>query len=81
MANVVGSFLKCFVSCGALARSMVCESSGGKTQVIYFKIILASKYFRLYLISRIQIKVSYFSSKYGCTHCNSMAIAFTRIIA
>jgi MFS superfamily sulfate permease-like transporter len=33
MANVVGSFLKCFVSCGALARSMVLESSGGKTQV------------------------------------------------
>lgn len=34
MANVVGSFFKCFVSCGALARTVVLESSGGKTQLV-----------------------------------------------
>lgn len=33
MSNVVGSFFKCFVSCGALARSAVFEQSGGRTQV------------------------------------------------
>jgi hypothetical protein len=34
MANVVGSFFQCFVSCGALARTAVLESSGGKTQLV-----------------------------------------------
>lgn len=33
MSNLVGSFFKSFVSCGALARSAVFESSGGRTQV------------------------------------------------
>ena len=36
-ANVVGSFLKCFVCCGSLSRSIVLDNSGGKTQV-YSKI-------------------------------------------
>jgi SulP family sulfate permease len=34
MANIVGSFFKCFVSCGALARTAVVDSSGGKTQLV-----------------------------------------------
>jgi MFS superfamily sulfate permease-like transporter len=34
MANVVGSFFKCFVSSGALTRSIILESSGGKTQLV-----------------------------------------------
>ncbi len=34
MANVVGSFFQCFVSCGALARTAVLENSGGKTQLV-----------------------------------------------
>ena len=34
MANVVGSFFQCFVSCGALSRTVVLESSGGKTQFV-----------------------------------------------
>jgi MFS superfamily sulfate permease-like transporter len=34
MANVVGSFFKCFVSCVALARTAVADSSGGRTQVV-----------------------------------------------
>jgi MFS superfamily sulfate permease-like transporter len=34
MSNVVGSFFKCFVSCGALARTVVLEASGGKTQLV-----------------------------------------------
>ena len=33
MANVVGSFFRCFVSSGSLSRSIVAENSGGKTQV------------------------------------------------
>ena len=33
MANIAGSFFKCFNSAGALARTVVFESSGGKTQV------------------------------------------------
>lgn len=32
MSNIVGSFFECFVCCGALARSAVFESSGGRTQ-------------------------------------------------
>jgi SulP family sulfate permease len=34
MANIAGSFFKCFVSCGALARTVVLESSGGRTQLV-----------------------------------------------
>lgn len=34
MANVVGSFFQCFISCGALARTVVLESSGGKSQFV-----------------------------------------------
>ena len=33
MSNVAGSFFKCFPASGALARSAVQESSGGKTQM------------------------------------------------
>lgn len=33
MANIVGSCFKCFVSCASLARTVIFESSGGKTQV------------------------------------------------
>ncbi len=34
MANLVGSFFKCFTAGGTLARSVVQEESGGKTQVV-----------------------------------------------
>ena len=34
MANIVGSFFQCFTSCGALARSAVQDSSGGRTQLV-----------------------------------------------
>ncbi len=34
MANLVGSCFKCFTSAGALARTAVLESSGGKTQLV-----------------------------------------------
>jgi high affinity sulfate transporter 1 len=34
MANTVGSFFKCFVSCGSLTRSIIQEQSGGKTQLV-----------------------------------------------
>jgi len=34
MANIVGSYFKCFTSAGALARTAVVESSGGKTQLV-----------------------------------------------
>jgi MFS superfamily sulfate permease-like transporter len=41
MANVVGSFFQCFVSCGSLSRTVIQETSGGKTQVsLYFKSII-----------------------------------------
>jgi MFS superfamily sulfate permease-like transporter len=33
MSNLVGSFFKCFTAGGTLARSVVQEESGGKTQV------------------------------------------------
>lgn len=36
MSNVVGSFFKSFTCCGALARTVVLESSGGRTQVTHF---------------------------------------------
>ena len=34
MANLVGSFFRCFTSCGALARTVVVDSSGGKSQLV-----------------------------------------------
>ena len=34
ISNIVGSFFQCFVSCGALARTAVYESSGGRTQLV-----------------------------------------------
>ena len=34
MANLSGSFFKCFTSAGALARSAVFESSGGNSQLV-----------------------------------------------
>jgi MFS superfamily sulfate permease-like transporter len=34
MSNLVGSFFECFVCCGALARSAVFDSSGGRTQLV-----------------------------------------------
>ncbi len=39
MANIAGSFFKCFTSAGALARTVVYESSGGKSQVRLLNII------------------------------------------
>lgn len=36
LANIVGSFFKCFTSAGALARTAVVDSSGGKTQLVTF---------------------------------------------
>ena len=33
MCNFVGSFFKCFTAGGTLARTVVQEESGGKTQV------------------------------------------------
>ena len=39
MANVVGSFFRCFVSSGSLSRSIVAENSGGKTQVTKIKLL------------------------------------------
>jgi len=34
ISNIVGSFFQCFVSSGALARTAVYESSGGRTQLV-----------------------------------------------
>ena len=36
MSNVVSSFFSSFVSCGALARTVVLESSGGRSQLVTF---------------------------------------------
>ena len=40
MSNVVSSFFSSFVSCGALARTVVLESSGGRSQVIIYLLLL-----------------------------------------
>ena len=34
MANIAGSFFQCFTSAGALARTAVFDSSGGKSQLV-----------------------------------------------
>ncbi|CAF0714401.1 unnamed protein product [Brachionus calyciflorus] len=34
VSNVVGSFFQSFVSCGSLSRTVVADSSGGKTQLV-----------------------------------------------
>jgi MFS superfamily sulfate permease-like transporter len=34
MANICGSFFQCFTSCGALGRTALADSSGGKTQLV-----------------------------------------------
>jgi hypothetical protein len=52
MSNVVSSFFSSFVSCGALARTVVLESSGGRSQVIIYIF-----YYLLFLFNIFQIKL------------------------
>ena len=47
MCNMVGSFFKCFTAGGTLARTVVQEESGGKTQVQQF----SSSFLNNFLIS------------------------------
>jgi sulfate anion transporter 2 len=43
MANVIGSFFKCFVCSGTFVQSVILESSGGKSKVV-FKLLLLIVY-------------------------------------